>query len=182
MLNTLRFGLAIGFLATCALVMAGTEVDASKSKVSATFKQMNVPVEGVFKQMTGAVVFDAAKPEQGSAKIDIDTASFDIGEDDYNAEVRKPEWFDSAKYPKASFVSSSLKSLGGGKFQVAGKFSLKGKTQDLSFAMSVKPEAKGSRFEGSFPLSRKAFSIGDPAWGEAVDDAVSVHFVVVQAP
>lgn len=180
MLNLIRFVLAIGFVALSVVSLAGSGVDPAKSKVTATFKQMNVPVEGEFKTFSGTVVFDAAKPEQSSAKFEITTASFDIGQDDYNAEVRKPEWFDSAKFPKATFVSTAVKPLGGGKFQVTGKLALKGKFQELSFPMTAKSEGAGTRFEGSVPLSRKFFGIGDPAWAEAVDDSVTVHFVVVQ--
>lgn len=159
--------------------LAGSGLDAAHSKVTATFKQMKVPVEAEFKSITGTVTFDAAKPEQASAQLEIATASFDIGDEDYNAEVRKPEWFDSAHFPKASFVSRSVKSLGGGRYQVSGVFTLKGKKQDLGFVMTAKPEGKNTRFEGEFPLSRKAFGVGDPAWAETVDDTVTVHFIVI---
>jgi polyisoprenoid-binding protein YceI len=159
--------------------LGGSGLDAAHSKVTATFRQMKVPVEAEFKAITGTVSFDAAKPTEASAQLEIATASFDIGDEDYNAEVRKPEWFDSARFPKASFVSRSVKSLGNGRYQVSGAFMLKGKTQDLSFVMTASPEGRNTRFEGSFPLSRKAFGVGDPAWAETVDDTVTVHFVVI---
>ena len=86
---------------------APLKTDAAHSSVSAVFKQMNVPVESNFKRFTAVIDYDAAHPDKASARVDIDTASFDMGQADYNKEIAKKEWFNSAQFPKASFVSSS---------------------------------------------------------------------------
>lgn len=169
-----------GLLLTSLCVPAALGIDAGKSKVAATFKQMNVPVEGSFTKAAGSIVFDAAKPETAAASIQIDTASFDLGMEDYNAEVRKKEWFDSKAFPQASFVSSSFKALGGDRYQASGKLCIKGKTQDVSLPVVVKREAAATVFTGSLPVSRKAFVIGDAGWNEVVDDTVMVNFRIVQ--
>ena len=39
------------------------KTDPAKSSVSATFKQMNVPIESKFKKYTVAIDYDAAKPD-----------------------------------------------------------------------------------------------------------------------
>jgi len=176
----LRFLAAISLLAFGAAVPAALSIDASKSKVTATFKQMSVPVEGAFTRVAGSISFDAAKPQAATARIEIDTASFDLGMEDYNAEVRKKEWFDSAAHPKASFVSSGFSALGGDRYQATGKLSLKGKTIDVSVPVKVRSEATATVFEGSLPISRKTFGIGDAGWNEVVEDVVSVQFHIVQ--
>jgi len=160
---------------------AAVGIDAAKSRVTATFKQIGVPVEGVFTKAAGVIQFDAAKPETSTASLQIDTASFDLGMDDYNAEVRKKEWFDSKTYPQATFVSTGFKALGGERYQAAGKLSIKGKSVDVSFPVTVKRQAAATVFTGSIPVSRKVFAIGDAGWNEVVDDAVTVNFSVVQA-
>lgn len=175
-----RFLAVVGLLAFGAAVPAAVSIDSAKSKVTATFRQMNVPVDGEFTRVVGSIVFDAAKPQTASARIDIDTASFDLGVEDYNAEVRKKEWFDSATHPKASFVSSGFSALGGDRYQATGKLSLKGKTIDVSVPVKVRSEATATVFEGSLPISRKTFGIGDPGWNEVVEDLVSVKFHIVQ--
>lgn len=159
---------------------AAVGIDPAKTKVTATFKQIGVPVEGVFTKAAGMIQFDAAKPEASTASIQIETAGFDLGMDDYNAEVRKKEWFDSKSYPVASFVSTSFKALGADRYQAAGKLTLKGKTVDLSFPVTVKRQAAAAVFTGSIPVSRKVFAIGDPSWNDVVEDAVTVNFTVVQ--
>ncbi|KAK0358306.1 hypothetical protein LTR94_035949, partial [Friedmanniomyces endolithicus] len=69
---------------------------------------MNVPVEAPFRSFSASIDYDAAKPAASKANVEINTASFDIGDPMYNKEVAKKEWFNSAQFPKASFVSTSI--------------------------------------------------------------------------
>lgn len=171
---------ALSLLSLVALAPAALAIDAAKSKATATFRQMNVPVDGEFTRIAGTVSFDPAKPEAASASIEIDTAGFDLGMEDYNAEVRKKEWFDSKTYPKASFQSTAFKALGGDRYQASGKLSIKGKSADVSLPVTVRREAAATVFEGSLPVSRKTYGIGDPSWNEVVEDLVTVKFRIVQ--
>ena len=54
-------------------------IDAAKSMVTATGKQMGVPVTGKFKKIAGDVVFNAAQLAQSKARVDIDVGSYDMG-------------------------------------------------------------------------------------------------------
>lgn len=162
------------------LASASLGIDTGKSKVSATFKQMNVPVEGSFTKASGNIQFDPAKPQAATASIQIDTASFDLGMDDYNAEVRKKEWFDSTAFPQASFVSTGFKALGADRYQASGKLSLKGRSIEVTLPVTVKRGAAATVFSGTLPISRKAFNIGDAEWNAVVDDSVNVTFSIVQ--
>jgi polyisoprenoid-binding protein YceI len=169
-------------LLALAATAADAPLNAAKSTVSASFTQMKVAVDAPFKRFSGTVDFDAARPAQARAHIEIDTASFDLGDEDYNSEVRKPAWFDSAKFPKASFDASGLKPLGGGKFEAAGRLSLKGKTQALTVPVTVRSEGGGDVFDGSVTISRAYFNIGDDEWKDTVADQVSVKFHIVVSP
>lgn len=166
-------------LGTAAFAAASAPVDAGKSRITATFTQMNVPVEGRFERFTGTVDYDAADVAASSAHLAIDTASFDIGDDDYNAEVRKPEWFDSKAHPTATFKSSAIRPLGADRFEASGTLSLKGRTQSVKAPVTVKTEGGTRRFEGELPVSRAAFGLGDAEWNEVLEDKVLVRFVVV---
>lgn len=161
---------------------ADSPVNAAKSSVSATFSQMKVAVDAPFKQFRGTVDFDPAKPAQAKAHIEIDTASFDLGDEDYNSEVRKPAWFDTAHFPKASFDASGVKSLGGNKYEASGTLSLKGKTQVLIVPITLKTEGDATTFDGTVTISRAYFGIGDDEWKDTVADPVSVKFHIVVSP
>ena len=162
-------------------VAAPLKTDLAKSTVAAQFKQMNVPVEAKFRRFQAQIDYDAAKPEASKATVEIDTASLDVGEAEMNREVAKKEWFNAAQYPKATFVSSSIKPAGGGKLTVAGKLSIKGKSSDVSFPMTVKTDGGKQVFEGALPIRRLAYNIGEGEWKDTsiVADEVIIKFRVI---
>ncbi|WDZ96867.1 YceI family protein [Herbaspirillum sp. WKF16] len=173
---------AIGAAAIAASAHAAPlKVDAAKSSVVATFKQLNVPVDAKFKKFTAAIDFDTAKPEQGKASLDIDISSFDLGEAEYNKEVQKKEWFNAAQFPKATFVASSIKAAGAGKFDVAGKLTIKGKSTDVSFPLAVKKDGAAQVFDGSLPIKRLTYNVGEGEWKDTgmVADEVTIKFHIV---
>jgi len=160
---------------TLAAGAAPLKTDAARSSVSARFTQMDVPVESTFTRFNAQIDYDAAHPDKATARVDIDTASLDIGSPEYNKEIAKKEWFNSAQFPKASFVSTAIRPAGAGKLNVTGKLSIKGKTQDVSFPLTVRPEAGKQVFEGLLPIRRLAFNIGEGEWkdtGIVADDVV----------
>lgn len=178
----MRIALAAALSLTAGLslsaIAAERAIDPARSTITAVFTQIGVPVEAPFRKFSGRVDHDPAKPADARASLVIDTASFDIGDDDYNAEVRKAEWFDSAKYPQATFTAIGLKPVAGGAFEAGGKLSLKGRTVDLKAPVTVRPVAGGSVYSGIATISRKAFDIGDPAWEDTVEDAVRIKFTI----
>jgi len=179
-MKPLRILLAAALLAGTAAHAAPLKTDLAKSSVSATFKQMNVPVEARFKTFTAQIDYDAAKPEAAKATVDIGTASMDLGDPEYNREVAKKEWFNTAQFPKATFVSTSIKPAGADKLNVAGKLTVKGKTADVAFPLTVKAAGKQQVFEGQLPIKRLAFNIGEGEWKDTsmVADEVVIKFRV----
>jgi len=185
--SILAGGVAAISLASSA-VAAPLKVDTGKSTVSAVFKQLNVPVEAKFKKFAAQIDFDSAKPDAAKAGVDIDIASFDLGDAEYNKEVLKKEWFNAAQFPKASFVSSSIKAAAGApagtKYDVAGKLTIKGKTADVHFPLAVKKDGGSLVFDGAVPIKRLSFNIGEGEWKDTgmVADEVTIKFHVVTAP
>jgi polyisoprenoid-binding protein YceI len=169
-----------GIVAVCAA--AAADLDPAGSTLVAQYRQMNVPVDAPFHRFSGSVQFDPAQPAAAVAHIEIDTASFDLGDEDYNSEVRKPEWFDCAHFPKASFDAKGLQAAGPGKYQTDGTLSFKGKSQLLRVLLTVSSRGGASVFEGAVPISRAYFQIGGPDWKDSVDDQVLVKFRIVTPP
>src|SRR5450830_1785705 len=187
LVSALVGSIAVLGLASTALA-APLKVDAGKSTVSAVFNQLNVPVEAKFKKFVAQIDFDSAKPDAARASVDIDIPSFDLGDPEYNKEVLKKEWFNAAQFPKASFVSSSIKASpgapAGSKYDVTGKLTIKGKSVDVHFPLTVKKDASGQTFDGAVPIKRLSFNIGEGEWTDTsmVADEVTIKFHVVTAP
>jgi polyisoprenoid-binding protein YceI len=180
---------SLSTFAVCALALGITvaasaalqKVDASKSSVNITFRQINVPVDAKFKKFVANIDYDANKPEASKANVEIDVASFDLGDVEYNKEVLKKEWFNAAQYPKATFASTSMKANGTGKLDVSGTLTIKGKSSNVSFPLLIKKEGANTIFEGSLPIKRLTYAIGEGDWKDTstVADEVIIKFHVV---
>ena len=162
---------------------AAAPIDASRSSLTATFRQMNVPVEGAFKRISGDVVFDVARPQDARAALDIDLASFDLGPgtEDYAVETRRKDWFDTTRFPRATFTLDGARALGGDRFEARGKLSLKGRVLDLVAQVVRRSESGVQVFEGQLPIRRLVFGIGEGEWRDpsVVADEVVVRFRLV---
>jgi polyisoprenoid-binding protein YceI len=160
---------------------AAQSVDLARSEIAFGFRQENVPGTGKFRKFTADVGFDAAKPEALRAAIEVDVTSVDLGGDPgWNADIQAPSWFNTRQFPKASFVASGAKALGGGRFEAPAKFTLKGVTRDVVATFTAKSEAGGTLLEGTVPLKRMDFKVGDGAWADTsvVANDVAVRFKV----
>lgn len=166
---------------TLAATNAGNAVDAGKSTLVATFKQEGVAVDSPFKKFTGVIVYDAKNVAGASASLDVDMSSLDIGDEGYNAEVRKKAWFDSATFPTATFRSTAIKATTTGHFEATGNLTIKGKTATLTIPVTVTSAGTAAAFDGTFAISRKGFGIGDPIWNDVLEDRVSVKFHLISA-
>lgn len=170
--------LASGF--ACGAELSAVQLD--KSSIAFVSRQMNVPVEGAFKKFTAQISIDPARPEAGRARIEIDLASIDAGSAEANDEIKGKSWFSTREFPQASFVSSSVRALGGNRFEAAGKMTLKGKTLETLAPFTLKQEKGVLILDGAFPLKRLDYGIGSGVWSDTsvVADEVLVkfHFVL----
>lgn len=181
----MKFGQHIGALTALILAMAPAaratefnQLQPDKSAVAFVYKQMNVPVEGSFKRFKGEISFDPAKPEAAKTTIEIELTSVDTGFAEGNDEVRGRLWFDTKNHPVARFVSTSVKPLGGNRFEVAGKMSIKGRTLDAKAPATFRQTGGSGVFEGAFVLKRADYGIGEGMWADfgTVANEVQIKF------
>lgn len=154
-----------------------------KSKLTFVSKQMGVPVDGEFRKFSASMNFDPAKPEAGRAQIEIDMASVDAGATETNEEVTSKNWFNVKQFPKASFVSSSVKPLGGNRFEVAGKLTIRDKTRDVVAPFTMTQQGANTLFEGTVTIRRADFGIGQGVWADfdTVANEVQIRFKLIAA-
>ena len=82
------------------------------------------------------------------------------------------------KFPQATFQSTAIKAAGPGKFDVAGKLSIKGATQDVNVPVALTQSGNITTATGAFTIKRLAFKIGENEWADTsmVADDVQVKF------
>jgi polyisoprenoid-binding protein YceI len=165
---------------------AGAEgVLIDKSEIRFVSKQMGINVEGSFRRWKANIVFLPGDLAHSKADFEIELASIDLASDEAESEVRRSSWFDTAKFPVARFVSTSIKDVGGGKYEVAGKLTMKGVTRDAVVPIALGKDASGNSVaEGSFTIKRLDFRIGDADWADpdTVANEVGVRVRMVLPP
>jgi polyisoprenoid-binding protein YceI len=149
----------------------------AQSEIAFVSKQFGVPVGGKFKKFDAELAFDPKKADAARVSFTVDLLSADIGNNETEAELKKPGWFNSAKVPQATFTSTSVKALGGGKFEFAGKLAIKGISQPVVVPVTLTQNSGVTKAVGSFTLKRLDFKIGDGEWNDVsiVSNEVAVN-------
>lgn len=172
--------LASALLLAAAPAQAQQQLLPAQSRVEFSARQMGVPLQGHFKKFDAQLAFDPAKLATSRIRFTVDTGSATMGARETDAELPKPVWFNVPQFPQAIFESSSIKAQGGGKFDVAGKLSIKGTSVDVTVPVVLTQSGSTTTATGSLPLKRLAFKIGDGEWADTsmVADDVQVKFKI----
>lgn len=155
-----------------------TQVDARKSSLAFTYTQMGVAAEGQFRRFPAQLRFDPAQPASASATLEIDLASIDTGSPEANEEVASKAWFNTKAHPTARFVSTAIRPLGGERYEVAGKLTIKGVTRDVTAPATFRQTGNQGVFAGNFTLKRADFGIGEGMWADfgTVANEIQIRF------
>jgi polyisoprenoid-binding protein YceI len=172
-------------LAAAAPMADAQDVLVDKSEIRFAAKQLGVSVEGRFRKWKANVVFLPRDLAKSKAEFDIDLASIDLASEDSEREVRDKLWFDTARFPVAHFSSTSIRDLGGDRYEVAGALTLKGIAREAVVPVAVRKDAAGNSVaEGTFNLKRLDYKIGEGMWAdtETVRNEVAVRVRIVLPP
>ena len=160
-------------------------IQTDKSTLDFVYKQMGVSVDGSFKKFAAQLSFDPAKLSIAKAALDLDVTSIDTGFDEGNEEVATKAWFNAKAFPRAKFESTSFKALGGNRYEVTGKMSIKGRTQTVIAPFTLNQQGNKAIVDGAFVLKRADFAIGEGAWSDfgtvANEIQIKFHFIAAAA-
>lgn len=126
-------------LFSLALVQAQTtwNFDPAHSSIRFAVDHMVISeVEGQFSTYEGSVI--ATNDDFSDAKINfvIDVNSVDTDNEKRDAHLKNADFFETEKYPKMTFVSTSVEKIAEGKYNLKGKLTLHGVTKEISLAMT----------------------------------------------
>lgn len=176
--TTLRTALLASAALLGTAAMAQQALLPAQSSIAFTAKQLGVPLQGHFKQFEAQVQFDTTKPEASKIHFTVDTGSATMGSKETDSNLVGVDWFNIAKFPKATFDSTAVKTLGGGKYQVDGTLTIKGNAHTVSVPVQLEKTGDITTATGTLPLQRLPFKIGDGDWADTsmVADEVNVQF------
>jgi polyisoprenoid-binding protein YceI len=117
--------------------------------------------DGGFKTFSGVVRIPDGKIENGTVTVDIDTDSVFSDAEKLTGHLKSPDFFDTAKFPKARFTSTSIKPGGdaGATHTVTGNLELHGVTKSITFPAKIRQSDSEVTVEAEFGINRKDFGI-----------------------
>ena len=154
-------------------------LDPQRSRVGfAVTKLGYADVNGRFTRFAGDVRFDPARPEHSSIRWRVRVASVETGERGRDQSLQTGAFFDASRFPELSFQSHRVRALEGGRLEVAGRITIKGRSRPLTIVAA--PGPSGAGFETRFVLDRKDFDVeGGGMVRLLIGRKVRVHVVAV---
>ena len=151
---------------------AGAEmllITPDNSKVEFVAAKVTRSHNGSFKQFNGTIDLINNSPEQSVVTINIDTGSVTTDEEQLTGHLKTPDFFDVAKYPRATFVSTRIEpnAANGATHMVTGNFDLHGVKKAISFPATIQVAADNVSVNSEFAINRKDFGLNYP--GKADD-------------
>ncbi len=158
-------------VATLALVVAARadavtyKIDATHSSVGFSIRHLVSKFSASFAKVEGAVTFDAAAPESSSVEATVAVGSVSTANEKREGHLKSPDFFDEAKFPTATFKSTSWKKTGENTFDVAGDLTIKGTTKPVTLQVTLLGTGPGmggatvSGWEATAKINRNDFGV-----------------------
>ncbi|HWZ22670.1 MAG TPA: YceI family protein [Cytophagaceae bacterium] len=141
-------------------------IDPTHSEVQFKVKHLVIStVTGTFNSFEGTVESETEDFSDAKVKFSIDVNSIDTNQEQRDGHLKSADFFDTEKYPKISFTSTSFKKVKGEQYKLAGNLTVK----DVTKAVELDAEYGGAAtdfygnnkagFEVTGKINRKEFGL-----------------------
>lgn len=161
-------------------------VDQNHTQVVAKFMHFGFnPVYIFFGEPSGKLTLDPAKISASKVEITIPLANLRTSVDKFTEHLKSPDFFDAAKYPAITFVSTSIKQTGPTEADITGNLTVHGVTRQVTIeadlvGQGTHPMSKAATvgFEGELKIKRSDFGVGGyvPLVGDEVELEITAAF------
>lgn len=150
-----------------AAVPAGTyNLDTAHSIVGFSVRHLEISwIEGRFKDLTGTINYNEQDATKSTVQFSAKIESIDTGIVPRDQHLRTADFFDAAKYPEMTFVSTKIDKKGKDKYILHGDLTIKGVTKRIEFPFTftgaIKDPWGNSRFgiEAHTKINRRDYGI-----------------------
>jgi polyisoprenoid-binding protein YceI len=165
------------------VVAANQTLIADQSELVYVSTQMGVQVEGNFGRFEAQINLDPARLQTSSVSFAVDTSSVIFPASDVQKELAKPDWLDTARYPKAEFRSSRIRKMDDGRYEIAGMLTIKGRAREVVFPVSLSRSGATTFATGVLTIKRLDYGLGQGEWRDTsiLEDEVQIKFKIALA-
>jgi polyisoprenoid-binding protein YceI len=134
------------------------------SKVELVGAKVTKKHDGKVNTFSGVIQLVENDPTKSSVQADLDLRSVTMDDAKLTGHLQSPDFFDVARFPKATFKSTAIKAGGdnGATHTVSGNLELHGVTKQISFPARIKHNAELVQVEAEFAINRRDFGIVYP--------------------
>ncbi len=149
------------------------QIDSAHSNVEFAVRHLMIStVRGRFGAVSGTVNIDEKNPRNFNLDVEIDVSSIDTRQEQRDAHLRSPDFFDVATHPKMTFRSNRAEGDLQGEFKLIGELTIRGVTRPVT--MSVTNEGSGKDpwgndrlgFSATAKINRSDFGL---VWNQALE-------------
>jgi polyisoprenoid-binding protein YceI len=131
------------------------------SKIDFVAAKITRSHNGSFKRFNGSIDLVNNSPEQSRVMIEIEANSVVTDEPDLTKHLQTPDFFDVAKFPKATFTSTKIEPAGSN-YNITGNFELHGIKKAITFPATVQIAADKVTVIAEFSINRKDWNLVYP--------------------
>jgi len=133
---------------------------------------------GSFGGFRGTILIEDGDPTKGRVKVEIDMPTLSVDEPRLTGHLKTADFFDIDKFPRTTFVSSSVQATSGG-YSVTGNLVLHGVSKSITFPAAIKVTADYVDVYSEFAINRKDFGIVYPgAPDDLIKDDVLIKLLI----
>lgn len=151
-------------------------VDMAASRLGFRTSFAGQVVRGAFRRWDADIVFDPKALAQSKATVTVQVASAVTGDSSKDQALPTADWFDAAHFPRATFATTAIKDLGGGRYEAAGTLSLRGVNRAIVLPFNLTITGDQAKMTGSAMVNRSAFGVGQGQFKGA--DTVPLNVVI----
>lgn len=156
------------------------KIDSVHSSVGFSLRHLVSKFSSSFTKVNGTINYDAAAPEKSSVEATIEIDSVATANEKRDAHLKTPDFFDTTKFPTATFKSKSWKKTGENTFDVTGDLTIKNVTKEVVLKTTLLATAPGqggstlTGWEAVTTIKRTDFTVGEPKFLSALGDDVTI--------
>jgi polyisoprenoid-binding protein YceI len=157
------------------------KITPENSKVEFVASKVTRSHNGSFKQFAGTIDLVPNSIENSKVNIEIDTNSVVTDDPGLTKHLLTPDFFDVAKYPKATFASTKIEAgnANNATHTVTGNFELHGVKKSISFPATIAVTSADAAVSTEFAINRKDFGIVYPGkTDDLIRDGVVIHLTL----
>ncbi|HQQ58069.1 MAG TPA: YceI family protein [Thermomonas sp.] len=163
--------------------LAADYVQAPGSSLAFSGKYQGEVFTGTFPGFTSRLSFDPKQLANARLAVKIPLATAVTSNSSYDNELRGAAFFDSGKFPQASFTATKFRSLGGNRYAADGQLSLHGINKPVTLTFAWTPGATPV-LTGHANVQRLDFGVGGGQWADTklIPNTIAISTKVVFKP